>query len=565
MSYMWHCFKNTERSESLDVAQNAPELQAKYLIPSSTIQMIVEQIDSLNSVCHQYVVDLLQGALQANTQLRDNLGSHQIGGFTENFSVSTYFCRYCLATRNELHDLQKCAPPRTVQNYNEAVQEPGLPPCIAHDVFEGVVAYDLAIYIKYFVKVKKFFTYSQLNRRIKQFSYHGSDATSTPSVVAEKGDKLGGKAAENWCLLRLLPILIVMDYVDDDLANFVGFALQNSSSKDLVLEALQNLGVGTLEDLKYVQEPDLVNVLRPIEVRKFLARIKALSEKDASEVPDLPARAQLNATPCQGHTSTYCVDISNSPPSTSSSEASASYRHTPVDNNWHFSFEIPWSKIPSEITRKLENKERPTGRERRELIRLMVSEILTICPTPGKKHLSEIARKIVAMYPQSFKDVIEDQVVGSGYDSLTKQLQSRVDNMKRGKISLYLKRQTSSASEGDDTPFKIKRVDTYGCINWQPKQLPEGETEESQKCIQEELKTMHKNKCNNTKDIEKKMMDTFYNQRRNIISGMDTPLLVEEWPYLFEMCGLIIHFKELTGLDVDREAVSSNVGESFHT
>lgn len=53
----------------------------------------------------------------------DNLGSHNIGGFTETFSSSTYFCRYCLVTRSELHDFQKGAPPRTVQNYNEAVQE----------------------------------------------------------------------------------------------------------------------------------------------------------------------------------------------------------------------------------------------------------------------------------------------------------------------------------------------------------------------------------------------------------------------------------------------------------
>lgn len=26
----------------------------------------------------------------------DNLGSHSIGGFTENFSQSTHFCRYCV-------------------------------------------------------------------------------------------------------------------------------------------------------------------------------------------------------------------------------------------------------------------------------------------------------------------------------------------------------------------------------------------------------------------------------------------------------------------------------------
>ncbi len=51
--------------------------------------------------------------------------------------------------------------------------------------------------------------------------------------------------------------------------------------------------------------------------------------------------------------------------------------------------------MPSEIISKLENKKRPTGHERREVIRLMVEESLTICPILRKKHLSEIARKIV--------------------------------------------------------------------------------------------------------------------------------------------------------------------------
>lgn len=58
------------------------------------------------------------------------------------------------------------------------------------------------------MKVKKFFTYTQLNRRIKQFSYQESDAKSAPSEMSEKGTKLDGQAAENWTLLRLLPIII---------------------------------------------------------------------------------------------------------------------------------------------------------------------------------------------------------------------------------------------------------------------------------------------------------------------------------------------------------------------
>jgi hypothetical protein len=35
--------------------------------------------------------------------LGDNLGSHFIGGFTENFSTSEYLCRFCHATRAEFH------------------------------------------------------------------------------------------------------------------------------------------------------------------------------------------------------------------------------------------------------------------------------------------------------------------------------------------------------------------------------------------------------------------------------------------------------------------------------
>lgn len=108
----------------------------------------------------------------------DNLGSHCIGGYTQNFSTSKYFCRYCEVQRDQLENVSQCFPLQTVDTYKEAVQllqqsdvnevkciycdsafnslkyfhvcQPGLPPFIGHDLFEGVVAYDLAIYLRYF-------------------------------------------------------------------------------------------------------------------------------------------------------------------------------------------------------------------------------------------------------------------------------------------------------------------------------------------------------------------------------------------------------------------------------
>jgi hypothetical protein len=118
----------------------------------------------------------------------DNLGSHYVGGFVENFASSPYFCRYCLITHKEFDENpMKTAQERTILSYYEAVQhlrefpetaiymgvksdsvfneliyfnicQPGLPPCLGHDLFEGVISFDLALFIKYFVKTKKWFT-----------------------------------------------------------------------------------------------------------------------------------------------------------------------------------------------------------------------------------------------------------------------------------------------------------------------------------------------------------------------------------------------------------------------
>ncbi|KAK0152047.1 hypothetical protein N1851_006573 [Merluccius polli] len=135
----------------------------------------------------------------------DNLGSHSIGGFTENFSRSVYFCRYCEITRPSLRMIQMFVVHSVLlkvmilQFYKlKTDKAPGLPPCLGHDIFEGVLSYDVALYLKYFIKKNKWFTYS----------YKGSDALTKPSAVNSEGSKLSGQAIQNWNLLRLLPVLI---------------------------------------------------------------------------------------------------------------------------------------------------------------------------------------------------------------------------------------------------------------------------------------------------------------------------------------------------------------------
>jgi len=137
----------------------------------------------------------------------DNLGSHSLGGFTESFSSSDYFCRFCTMSRSEFHSKPyMIGHTRTQQNLFSCygknpdlrqhngvtkkftikrshffhVCQPGLPPCLEHDLFEGIVSYDVAIYLKYFIRLKHWFSYSVLARRIKRFSFVGCDNLDRP-------------------------------------------------------------------------------------------------------------------------------------------------------------------------------------------------------------------------------------------------------------------------------------------------------------------------------------------------------------------------------------------------
>lgn len=47
------------------------QVQAKYLVPSSTVQMIVEKINSLNSICHEYTKGKIKETLRVNTNMTD--------------------------------------------------------------------------------------------------------------------------------------------------------------------------------------------------------------------------------------------------------------------------------------------------------------------------------------------------------------------------------------------------------------------------------------------------------------------------------------------------------------
>lgn len=168
----------------------------------------------------------------------DNLGSHFLGGFGENFSKAPYFCRFCLVNREEFYKKGKIFEEyltRDINAYNRAVSKlprtgtceglkfdsifnkldnyhvtsPGLAPCIGHDLLEGVGAHDMLLFIR-MLKKEKWFNITTINERLAKFKYTSKDLRDKPCFVPllPKNIKLKGGAMQLHNFLRLFPVLM---------------------------------------------------------------------------------------------------------------------------------------------------------------------------------------------------------------------------------------------------------------------------------------------------------------------------------------------------------------------
>ncbi|KAI7810706.1 hypothetical protein IRJ41_005629 [Triplophysa rosa] len=188
---------------------------------------------------------------------------------------------------------------------------------------------------------------------------------------------------------------------------------------------------------------------------------------------------------------------------------------------------------------------------RREMVRIVVHEMMRKNPCPGKRSTTEVAKKMVAKYPRSLQDIIEGDVIGPGYHSLVKQLQYRIENVKRSTTPKLRKRKRpNNESDTDEVPPEQRAAmqDTYGCINWDLKSLPLGGTPDSQRQKKEQLKMMFQQNDTNTDEVKCLMMLTFYTQRKQVNQGDNIKCLLEEWPIWFNELGMALHFKVLTGI-----------------
>uniref|UniRef100_A0A3B1KH65 Uncharacterized protein n=1 Tax=Astyanax mexicanus TaxID=7994 RepID=A0A3B1KH65_ASTMX len=325
-----------------------------------------------------------------------------------------------------------------------------------------------------------------------------------------------------------------MSLLTEDVSAAILAVLPNLQEQTLssLLEKLASIGVECKSDLRLVKEEDLQEYLRPIQCRKLL---QAWSTEVQSPTPADVSRSLRNSQP------------TISTPSTSS----PTDRSRVIDlSTWLDKFKVPWSKMPQGIKLSINAQQRPTPRDRREMIRVIVDEIRLIEPNPTRSDCVTVAKMVVKEYPESFADILKDGTrIGSGFASLVNQLKTRVEHLNRNSV-IGRRRRMKGHSSSPTTNRAKGPSDQYGCIRWQP-DCPQGETESILKEKQEEMKELYAREGPAAAErghITQLMERTYYLQRKTI-NASPAPSIVElktGWPFLFTQKEIYNHFKLLT-------------------
>lgn len=153
----------------------------------------------------------------------DNLGLHSILGLNESFS-SNYYCRFCTEKKDTMkHQTHEIANSIRNKNdyHNHVLNNIGIKEIcvwndlpsfhiyenitcdIMHDIYEGILRYDMSLIIKELLD-KKYFTLANLNSRIKYFHYEPDEKNIPPAINNDHLSKgsIIMSSAEMLCLCR---------------------------------------------------------------------------------------------------------------------------------------------------------------------------------------------------------------------------------------------------------------------------------------------------------------------------------------------------------------------------
>ena len=241
---------------------------------------------------------------------------------------------------------------------------------------------------------------------------------------------------------------------------------------------------------------------------------------------------------------------------------------TPMQN-WSMNFIVPFDKFPVTFNKSCADKVRATKTDILEVVRRLGDEITKVTSRPGSANLAVIASAIVAKFPSSLADYANGQLIGDGSKSLHRRLikhfenRPHVGNSLKKRLALEVKddvemeNNTTNEANIQPTAKKTKKMkakskkDSFGCSNWQPSDLPDGETWETQDEKRVWLTSEFKKAEIEIVRVKEYMKVTYISQRVYINKQKPTMnLVMEQWPFLLQEDHLLCHFETLMGFNL---------------
>ncbi|KAL4008055.1 hypothetical protein ACER0C_001907 [Sarotherodon galilaeus] len=338
-----------------------------------------------------------------------------------------------------------------------------------------------------------------------------------------------------------------MKPLDEDLKDIILRALPliSEDTQQSLIHKLLSDGVESTQDLKFVIEDDIADLLPPLQLQTLLEAFKNETDLVTLDLPMIPSSSSLLSSPAAPPCSTPSGVLPLSNQEHDNSESCG--QTTLFRKQWAETFQVPWALMPMEIQAAVAEGKRPSPAARRQMVRILADEIRKHELNPTHAQCVTICRNIVRKYPQSFADLCDNgQLLEEDYISLVIQIKNRIDNLKR----------TSNFRHSRLSGMKRGATNNYGCDRFEHGLLPE-ETNETVERKRQRLEEIYHQDGSNMveKDEVKELMKVTFDLQRRQINALPVPAirdLRDRWPYLFTHNGLYTHFELLTDIKVLR-------------
>ncbi|CAK6974710.1 hypothetical protein PFLUV_G00052250 [Scomber scombrus] len=327
--------------------------------------------------------------------------------------------------------------------------------------------------------------------------------------------------------------------------------LSEETQLQIILK-LQSSGLESKEDLEYVQQEDIADLLPVIQRRKLLDAFKLVT-LDLQAIPtssslssDLSA-SESSLSSCTHSSSSQLSAIASCSNRARNSEPSNRPSTFQILKTWPETFQVPWEQMPQEIRSAIADGKRPKPVARRQMVRVLADEMRRYEANPTRAQCLTVVQNIIRQYPKSFADMTPDgSLLGGGYTSLLIQVKNRIENLNR---DVSFTRHRSSTQKRGPT-------DTYGCTRFQP-EFPAEETDDTVEQHRQRLVEIYRQEgAGGAERAEvKNLMELTFSLQRRHINTLPTPDIEDvksKWPFLFTPRYIYAHFELLTDINVLR-------------